>query len=63
MRHCFRSNLIEVICVCIIGNMLMHSKYEFVVYTRRELDEEYISQLDNQKTFAKKKKKANANFF
>ncbi len=42
----------------------MHSKYEFVVYTRRELDEEYISQLDNQKTFAKKKeKKANANFF
>jgi hypothetical protein len=43
--------------------MLMHSKYEFVVYTHREL-EEYISQLDNQKAFAKKKRKemANTNF-
>jgi hypothetical protein len=36
--------------------MLMHSKYEFVVYTHRELDEEYISQLDNQKAFAKKRR-------
>ncbi len=35
----------------------MHSKYEFVVYTHRELDEEYISQLDNQKAFAKNKKR------
>ncbi len=35
----------------------MHSKYEFVVYTNRELDDEYISQLDNYKAFAKKKKR------